>query len=399
MRVLMTHNYYQQAGGEDAVVAEEYALLARHNVAVELYERHNDSIEAMLPLQVAVDTVWSRKTIDEISAVIERFSPDVIHTHNTFPLISPSLYYAAARHNIPVVQTLHNFRLFCVQAMFMRNGEICEDCLGKLPWRGAVRGCYRGSKVQSTVVVSMLGLHHMLGTYQHKVTRYIALNQFCREKFVAAGLPRERMTIKPNFIDMPIIDMPIVQLTSAMRSGALFVGRLSAEKGLATLAQAAALYPQANIDVIGSGPQQDLLEGYPNIHLHGRLGPPVIYERMRHAAYLVMPSIWYENFPRTLVEAFACGLPVIASRLGAMAELVREGETGLLFDPGNAADLAQKMQWADSHIEEMQRMGVNARHEYEQHYTSHTNFRQLIAIYRDAVLAHQGISRGIQNAA
>lgn len=385
MRVLVIHNYYQQSGGEDAVVAEEIALLERNDIAVELYAKHNDSIETMSRAQVALDTLWSIKSADEVSAVIKRFKPDVIHTHNTFPLISPSLYYAAARLNVPVVQTLHNFRLFCAQAMFMRESKVCEDCLGKLPWRGVLHGCYRGSRIQSAAVVSMQGLHRMLGTYQNKVTRYIALNQFCSDKFIEAGLPMARMAIKPNFIDLPLLENKDTQL----RQGGLFVGRLSKEKGLATLAEAASIYTQANIDVVGVGPEEQMLSNNPNVHLIGWQVPAEIYAHMRSAAYLVMPSIWYENFPRTLVEAFACGLPVIASRLGAMAELINDGVTGLLFEPGNAKDLADKLQWADSHPEEMLNMGRQARREYEAKYTSAINFKQLMDIYKDAMNAHR----------
>jgi glycosyltransferase involved in cell wall biosynthesis len=384
MRVLVIHNYYQQSGGEDAVVAEEIALLERNDIAVELYAKHNDSIETMPRVQVALDTMWSRTSADEVSAVIKRFKPDVIHTHNTFPLISPSLYYAAARLNIPVVQTLHNFRLFCAQAMFMRDGKVCEDCLGKLAWRGVVHACYRGSRIQSAAVVSMQGLHRMLGTYQNKVTRYIALNQFCSDKFIEAGLPKARMTIKPNFIDLPMLE----NNDSQLRQGGLFVGRLSKEKGLATLAEAALMYTHANIDVVGVGPEEQMLISNPNIHLRGWQVPAEIYAHMRGATYLVMPSIWYENFPRTLVEAFACGLPVIASRLGAMAELIKDGVTGLLFEPGNAKDLADKLQWADSHPEEMLNMGREARREYEAKYTSAINFKQLMEIYKEAMNAH-----------
>jgi glycosyltransferase involved in cell wall biosynthesis len=387
MRILVVHNYYQQSGGEDAVVAEEIALLERNDIAVELYAKHNDSIETMSRAQIALDTLWSTKSADEVSAVIKRFKPDVIHTHNTFPLISPSLYYAAARMNVPVVQTLHNFRLFCAQAMFMRDGKVCEDCLGKLAWRGVLHGCYRGSKIQSAAVVSMQGLHRMLGTYQNKVTRYIALNQFCSDKFIEAGLPKARMTIKPNFIDLPQLENSDTQL----RQGGLFVGRLSKEKGLAALAEAATIYSEAHIDVVGVGPEEHMLTNNPNINLNGWQVPAEIYAHMRSASYLIMPSIWYENFPRTLVEAFACGLPVIASRLGAMAELINDGVTGLLFEPGNAKDLADKLQWADQHPAEMLNMGRQARHEYDAKYTSAINFKQLMEIYQDAINAHTEI--------
>lgn len=377
MRVLLAHNRYQQAGGEDAVLAEEHQLLVRNGVEVELYEQDNKLIGTMPAMQVAVDTIWSQRTVREIGAHIQRFKPDVIHVHNTFPLISPSLYFAAAKHGVPVVQTLHNFRLFCAQAMFMRNGAVCEDCIGKLPWRGVIRRCYRESGPQSAVVVGMQGVHRMLGTYRNKVTRYIALNKFCRDKFIEAGLPADRIVIKPNFIDLPA-PRPTV------RSGGLFVGRLSLEKGIATLAQALHLYRGASIDVIGHGPQDEELKGLPGAHLLGWMKGEEIYGRMAQAGYLVMPSIWYENFPRTLVEAYACGLPVIASRLGAMAELVKDGETGLLFTPGDAGELAEKLRWADNHPAEMQRMGEAARRQYEENYTSEINFRQLMHIYDEA---------------
>jgi glycosyltransferase involved in cell wall biosynthesis len=378
VRALIVHNLYQHAGGEDAVVREEVGLLRRNRVEVEVYERDNAEIGDMPRAAAAVQTIWSSKTSREVSAFIERFRPDVVHAHNTFPLISPSLYFAASRLGVPTVQTLHNFRLFCVQAMFLREGKVCEDCVGALPWRGITRRCYRGSATQSAVMVGMLGVHRAAGTYSRRVTRYIALNQFCRDKFVAAGLPAERIAIKPNFIDLP-------PPTEQRRQGGLFVGRLSPEKGVSTLAAAAATSGVGTIDVVGTGPQDTELRGAPGLRLLGWREPEETYERMRSAAFLVMPSLWYENFPRTLVEAFACGLPVIASRLGAMETLVRDGVTGLLFEPGNARDLAGKLAWAGSHPGEMRLMGIAARAEYEASYTSKINFSRLMEIYRDAI--------------
>ncbi|MDB5805465.1 MAG: transferase [Betaproteobacteria bacterium] len=386
LRVLLVHNRYQQAGGEDAVVADEMRMLQKNGVHVELYERHNGQVATISPARLAAGTVWSTRTTADLEGIIGRFRPDLIHAHNTFPLISPSLYYGAASHHIPVVQTLHNFRLFCAQAMFMRDGAVCEDCLGKLPWRGVLRRCYRGSTAQSAVLVAMLGAHRSLGTYRRRVTRYIALNRFCRDKFIEAGLPAERVVVKPNFVDLPAPD------AAGPRGGALFVGRLSPEKGIGVLADAARLLPDADVEVIGDGPEESRLHGLPGVRLAGRQAPAQIYERMRGAACLVLPSIWYENFPRVLVEAFACGLPVIASRLGAMAELIEDGVSGLLFTPADARDFADKLAWAQAHPEQMRRMGEAAREVYLRNYTSRANFAQLSAIYRDA-LTHNSPSK------
>lgn len=378
-RVLMVHNAYQQRGGEDAVCDAEFALLAARGHAVQLFSRHNDDIAGQSRVALAAQTVWSTRTTDELARVIDDFRPDVIHAHNTFPLISPSLYWAAGRAGVPVVQTLHNFRLMCPQAMLLREGRVCEDCVGRLPWRGVVRGCYRGSVAQSGVLAGAVTLHRALGTYQHKVTRYVALNRFCRDKFVQGGLPAERIRIKPNFIESH--DRP----AWAHRHGGLFVGRLSAEKGLDVLAGAVHRLGRNPVSVVGGGELAPLaIEAFGERYLGFRQIDDIL-ALMRDALYLVVPSIWYENFPRTIVEAFSCGLPVIASRIGALAEIVTDGVTGLLFEPGNAEDLARKLQWAEDHPEAMCEMGRAARAAYDSHYTPERNYQQLMEIYVDAI--------------
>ena len=183
------------------MVEAEIALLRSHGHDVETYFRSNDDVTGMSAVALAGGTLWSARTSHEVARVIGRFQPDVIHAHNTFPLISPSLYWAAARAGVPVVQTLHNFRLMCLNALFLREGKVCEDCMGHLPWRGVARACYRGSRAASAVLAGMLTLHRGLGTYRHKVARYIALNEFCRGKFIEGGLPAERVVVKPNFVD------------------------------------------------------------------------------------------------------------------------------------------------------------------------------------------------------
>ena len=383
VRVLVAHNAYQHRGGEDAVVESEVRLLRSHGHAVETYFRSNDDVGGMSPLTLARHTLWSGRTLRDLKALIRAFEPDVIHVHNTFPLISPSLYWAAERARVPVVQTLHNFRLMCLNALFLRQGKVCEDCMGKLPWRGVARACYRESLAASAVLGGALTLHRGLGSYRRKVARYIALNEFCRSKFIEGGLPAERVAVKPNFVDL-------AAPASSARAGMLFVGRLSAEKGIVTLAEAMTLVPGAQLRVAGEGPQGGALDGVAGVSRLGSLSGDAVRDEMSRAAALVVPSIWYENFPRTIVEAFACGLPVIASRRGALAEIVRDGVTGLLFEPGNASDLANKIAWSTCHPEDMAAMGRNARLQYEAEFSAEVNYRLLMEIYAGVLAAPEG---------
>lgn len=377
-RVLVAHAAYQQRGGEDAVVEAETELLRARGHAVATYLRSNDEVAGLGQVALAGQTLWSRRTVRELTAQIAHFQPDVIHVHNTLPLLSPALYWAAARAGVPVVQTLHNFRLMCLNALFLRDGRVCEDCVGHLPWRGVVRGCYRGSRAASGVLAGMLGLHRALGTYRDKVTRYIALNAFCRDKFVAGGLPARRVVIKPNFVDAPAPP-------AGPREGLLYVGRLSVEKGIATLARAVRGVPGVAVRVAGEGPESGCLDSVPGVVRLGSLSGAAVRGEMERARALVVPSLWYENFPRTVVEAFAAGLPVIASRIGALASIVTDGRTGLLFETGDAQDLAQKLDWALHHPHEMAAMGRQARAQYEAEFCADVNYRRLMEIYGEAM--------------
>ncbi len=378
LRVIVAHCAYQMRGGEDSVVEAERELLRSRGHEVLLYQRRNDDIQGLNKLVAASQALWSGRTYRQIIDLALRFKADIIHAHNTFPLISPSLYGAAWRCRIPVVQTLHNFRLLCPQGVFLRAGALCEDCLGHIPWRGVVHRCYRASAAQTSVAVGMLAAHRWLGTYQRKVTRYIALNEFARGKFIEGGFPADRISIKPNFVDIP---PPAAQC----RRGGLFVGRLSPEKGVSVMMEALRRHPQISLDVMGAGPLHSTVVQHPQLRVSGWCEPREVYERMRGASYLLLPSVCYENFPRTLVEAFACGLPVIASRSGPMMELIEEGHSGLLFESGSASDLADKIAWAEAHPEAMRRMGDNARHAYEAKFTPEENYRQLTEIYRGAM--------------
>lgn len=377
MKILFVHNAYQYFGGEDAVVSAEMGLLQAHGHDVMLYRRHNDELRTRHPLGAARDTFWSRRSWSDLSDACAKLQPDLIHVHNTFPLISPSVYWLAQKRHIPLVQTLHNFRLLCPQAGFLRQGLICHDCLAKLPWRAVTRKCYRHSVPQSAVLSGMLSVHRVLGTYQHKVNRYIALSTFSRDRFIEGGLPAERLRIKPNFVEADMAP------ESARREGGLYVGRLSPEKGILTLLQASK--PDDKIDVLGAGPCEQEAAAFLGDHFLGFQSQEAIRIKMRAAAFLIVPSTGYEQLPTTILEAFSCGLPVIASRLGPLIDLVQDRATGLLFTAGDAHDLAKKIAWANKHPAEMRQMGRVALAEYRAKYTPAINYQLLNAIYDEAM--------------
>jgi glycosyltransferase involved in cell wall biosynthesis len=379
MRILVAHNAYLYRGGEDTVVEAEIALLRRHGHEVVLYRRDNAELDALPLWQAAMDSVWSKRTVMEVGRLLASFRPHLIHAHNTFPLISPSLYGVADELGIPVVQTLHNFRLLCPQAMLMRNGRYCDDCVGRWPWRAVLHRCYRGSLAQSAVSAGMVSGHRMLGTWRNRVRRYIVLNQMCREIFIRGGLPPEKLSIKPNFVEAN--DVP----GEHKRRGGLFIGRLAAEKGLLTLAQAIRQTPVTRIAVCGSGPLQAFVEQSEWLDYIGYEQGEALRTRIRNAEFLVMPSTGIESFGLAAIEAFACGTPVIASRHGGLREIVEHGHNGLLVTPGNADELAEAIAYAVSNPIQMRRMGLEAYQTYLARYTPERNYSTLMAIYHQTL--------------
>ena len=384
MKILLCHNYYQQPGGEDQSFAAEARLLEQRGHDVLRFTRHNDAIDGLSRWDVVRRTLWSRQSYRELRRLIRRERPDVMHCTNTFPLISPAAYYAARAEGVPVVQSLRNYRLLCPNALFLRDGRVCEDCLGKtIPWPAIVHGCYRESRAASAVVSLMLAGHRTLRTWTRAVDLYFTLTEFARRKLVEGGLPAERIVVKPNFID------PDPGPGNGCGGHVIFVGRLSPEKGIDTLlaawAQDSSLPP---LKVVGDGPLadkvQDAAASDRRIEWLGRRSAEDVLGLVGEAACLVMPSVWYETFGRTIIEAFARGTPVLASRIGALAELVEEGRTGLLFTPGDAADLAAGVRRLLADAPSLGRMRREARQEYERKYTADLNYRQLLAIYQRA---------------
>jgi glycosyltransferase involved in cell wall biosynthesis len=401
MKILVAHNYYQQAGGEDQVFSSEAALLEAHGDDVVRWTRHNDAINQMRGLSAARATLWNHSSAAELAELVRRHRPQVVHFHNTFPLISPAAYYAARAGGAAVVQTLHNYRLLCPNALFFRDGRVCEDCLGKsIPWPGVVHKCYRGSRSASAAVTAMVTAHRALGTWRTGVDAYIALTRFSREKFIQGGLPPDKIVVKPNFVH------PDPAAGQGRGGYGVFVGRLSPEKGLPTLLKAwKSLGGGVPLKVVGDGPLaaavQEAVAGGSAIEWLGRRPIQEVYSLIGEAMFLVLPSQCYETFGRTIVEAFATGTPVIAPRLGAMAELVQHGRTGWHFEPGDSLDLAAKVRallLATPAARAQMRQA--ARQEYERNYTAEPNYRALMAIYQQACARHSehaGRQRAVPN--
>jgi glycosyltransferase involved in cell wall biosynthesis len=381
MHILTIHNRYQIRGGEDECHEAEVRILRERGHHVEVYEENNDRVAALSNFSKITKTIWSQEAYQTVKHLLKEQPYDVVHVQNFFPLISPSVYYAAKAEGVPVVQTLHNYRLLCPNALFFREGRVCEECLGQvIPYAGVLHGCYRNSQVASAGVATMLALHRAINTWTKMVDLYIALTEFARQKFIAGGLPADKIVVKPNFVS------PEPAVGNGSGAYALYVGRLSVEKGIDTLLKAwEHLSPQIPLKIVGDGPLADQVVEAAKRHSHvewlGRRPMSQVHDLMGEAKFLVFPSKWYETFGRVAVEAFAKGTPVIAANIGAIAELVDSGRTGLHFRPGDADDLAAKVEWMLANPVKLAHMRQEARAEFEAKYTANKNYQKLMEIY------------------
>ena len=389
MKILLVHNYYQFPGGEEVVFEQEKRLLERAGHKVITYCRNNDEITTFTALErlaLLKRSIWAGNTEREFTQLLARENPDVVHAHNTFFMISPSIYSACKSRGIPVVQTLHNFRLLCPGVTFFRDGKVCEECVDQGLWRSVYHGCYRDSRLATSSVALGIALHRQWGTWDELVTSYITLSEFGRNKFIAGGLPADKIVVKPNFVDGD----------PGEREGAgeyaLFVGRLHKNKGVHILLDAWSRLPgEYELQIVGDGPEREALEAQvrqlnlSRVTFRGRLPRQDVIAALKNARFTVMPSTWYETFGMCIAESFACGTPVICSRLGAMAEIVADHRTGLHFNPGDPQDLADKVSWAWTHPEETLQMARAARQEFESRFTPEKNYSQLMQIYEETV--------------
>jgi glycosyltransferase involved in cell wall biosynthesis len=386
MKILLCHSYYIQRGGEDRSFEEERELLVAAGHDVIEYVRNNDELQDMGAMATASKTLWNRRAAADMAELVRHERPEVVHCTNTFPLISPAVCHVAHRGGAAVVYALRNYRLLCASPYLMRDSRPCEDCLGRaIPWPAIAHRCYRDSAVASAAVAAMQVLHRTLGTWRRKVDAFFTLTEFARQKFVQAGFAPESVHVKHNSVQ------PDPGRGDGAGGYVAFAGRLSPEKGLTTLLEAwrqdATLPP---LKIVGDGPlysqAQVAAASDSRIEALGRLSEPEVHRIFGRAMAVVVPSLWYETFGRTVAEAFAGGTPVIASRLGALAELVEHGRTGWHFAAGNAADLAAAVRGV-AHLPggAMAGFRARARTEYEQRFTPQRNYARLMEIYEIAL--------------
>jgi len=391
MKILLVHNRYLYHGGEDSVFEAEADLLRKKGHDVSTYVRHNEELSGVSSLRKALIAVWNHSAYRDLRRTIREIRPDLVHFHNVHFLISPAAYHAAKAEGVPVVQTLHNYRLLCPTGPLFRNDSICEKCLGRFfPWPSVLHSCYyRGSFFAGNVRNLILVTHRLIKTWEKQVDLFIALTDFVKQKHLEGGLAADRIVVKPNFVFDPNKDVVASSAPPNGRKGALFVGRLDRAKGIHFLLRTwKGLKPEIPLTIAGEGPLADqvmaAVAGRDHINWLGQQRPDSVIQLMRKAAFLVFPCTWYEPFGRVAVEAFALGTPVIAARTGGLESLVENNKTGLLFEPGNEQDMAEKVVWAHEHPQEMDRMGQECRQEYEKKYTPEMNYQMLMDIYRRA---------------
>lgn len=382
MNILLVHSFYQNRGGEYDVFCAEKRLLTERGHTVTTWTAENRGLDDMSAIRKLMTTVWNQKSYADIRTLIRETRPDVIHCHNTFGVCSPSVYYAAGAEKVPVVQTLHNYRLLCLNALLFRNGHHCDECLaGVVPWPGVRHGCYHASRMASLGMTTMLVAHRLLQTWKRKISAYIALTDAARETFVAHGLPEQRVHVKPNFV----FDTPTRKTDHAPY--ALFVGRLSEEKGIMTLANAWEQLSHIPLKVAGSGPEEKALRDLDGIDMLGWLDKEALSQTIAGARFVVIPSLCWESCPVVLAQAFCAGVPVVASEQGALKELITDGVTGCLFASGDPMALAQAANriWHDAEL--CVNIRNSARREYEERFSPAASGQRLEEIY-DRALAN-----------
>ena len=380
MRILFVHNFYQQAGGEDQVFLAEKDLMKEHGHEVHSYTVNNDNIHSIwTKINTAINLSYSSNSRNKFSIELKKIKPDIVHCHNFFPLLTPSIFDACQEDRIPVVLTLHNYRLICPSVYLSKNNKPWELSIQKNPYWTVPYKVYQNSFIGTAIIARMINLHKKRKTWRKKVDRIITLTEFAKNKFIESGFSPDNMVVKPNFIRDPFKDM------NKRGKFALFIGRLSPEKGIKFLLNS---WQEINfpLKIVGDGPlMEDLNLKKNNIEFLGKITNESVKDLLQQTQFLVFPSQWYEGFPMVLVEAMACGTPALVTNIGSMQEIISDEINGLHFELGNQEQFIEKVNRLINDKTFCESLGENGRKTYIENYTPEVNYHQLSSIYQDAI--------------
>ena len=384
MKILIVHNKYKLCGGEERVFNNEVRLLEKNGNKVEKIIVDNTEINTIFSIiRTGILSFYNPVSSKMIRNTVDEFDPDLIHIHNFFPLISPSVFFRRSRKTIPVVMTLHNYRLVCANAMLFRKNDICEKCVKKkIPLMGILYKCYRNSALQTLTVVLIVAFHKFIGTWKNRVNKYICLTEFQKRKILESSLnlKEDQIEVKTNFVFDQGFEI------YKRNSFYIYVGRIDIEKGVETIVEAFR-GTEYKLKIIGQGSNQEYIknicESNENIEFLGARDHGFVMMQMKIARGLIFPSKIYEGFPMVITEALSCGTPVITSDIGSQAEIITDGFNGLQFRMNDPEDLRRKVEILSSITDNL--MSKNARETYTTFYNEKENYKQLINIYKEVL--------------
>ena len=398
MYILQIHNSYQTPGGEDKVVNAEKELLEANGHRVIQYYRHNNEIKDygfFQKIRFFVETIYSQRTCRELDKLIEKQKPDIAHIHNVFPLISPSVYYCLKRHNIPVVQTVHNYRFLCPNSLFYTRNAICEKCKAGNTMHCFLNKCYKNNFLLSGLYALTFWIHGKVKTFQNKIDIFIALSYFSKDKLTEGCFPKEKIEIEGNFLSQNKTEPDYDK-----EDYAIFMGRLSNEKGLITLLNAFRKMNKIKLKIAGKGGLEKELKMYTIknniscVEFLGFISGSERLELLQKARFSLIPSQCYDNFPTSALESFSVGTPVIASRIGGLPELIEEGKNGFLFESGDPDDLAEKISYLYENPDKTLEMGKYAHKCIDEKYGHQKHYERLMEIYEKAIEENKKLQSG-----
>lgn len=396
MKILLIHNFYGSSApsGENTVFKAELDLLRENGHTVIEFTRNSDDVRnqgSLGLLKGALSTPWNPFSLRKLRNILEIEKPEIMHVHNFFPLLSPSIFYAAKTLDTAIVFTLHNYRLFCASGMTLRDNSPCTECLDlRCIIPSLKHKCYRESRLATFPLATMISMHRRLNTWKKKVNAFIALTEFQKITFIQAGLPAEHIFTKPNFYANP----PSPISWDNREPKVVYIGRLSPEKGVNILLESWRMWGEEApaLEIIGDGPDRYHLEQFAagnnlesKVNFRGQLSFLETQNELAKARLLILPTLWYEGLPMTVLEAFAMGVPVMASRLGSLPYIVEDDSNGILFTPGNSDDLYHKAKRLWKNFEELYNLSIAARNTFEKKYSANANYQILMNIYQAAM--------------